>query len=224
MSNFTLVIPAKEESNSLPLVLDEIIKNYDLKFEIIVVVGKEDLTTINAINKYNCEVLIQSGKGYGNAIREGIKKVKTKYLAIFYADGSTDPKFLMPMLDKIINKDNSIIFGSRYEKNAMSYDDDIVTKIGNFIFTKIGNIFFSLKLTDLLFTYIVAEKDIMDKLNLKKDDYCLCVEIPINAKKLLINYTTHPCIERKRIADKKKVKAFKDELKILTYLFKRFLY
>ena len=55
-----------------------------------------------------------------------------------------------------INKDNSIIFGSRYEKNAKSYDDDIITRIGNYGFTLMGNLLFSLKITDLLFFKLVT--------------------------------------------------------------------
>ena len=50
------------------------------------------------------------------------------------------------------------------------------------------------------------------------DDYCLCIEIPFKAKQYKFNYSTIPCVEKKRFADKKKVKAFTDGLKILIYL------
>ena len=219
MHELTLVIPAKEEEDSLPLVLNEI-KNLNLNT--IVVLAEDDLKTINALKNFDCEILYQSQRGYGNAIIEGIKKVQTKYIAIFYADGSTDPKFLIPMLEKITKEKNQIVFGSRYEKNATSYDDDVITKIGNYGFTFIGNLLFSLKISDLLFTYIVAEKNIMEKMNLKSNDYCLCAEIPIKTKKMDLNYVTFPCVERKRFAGKKKVKAFKDGLKILLSLIKNF--
>ena len=220
MSELTLIIPAKEESNSLPKVLEEV-KNLELKK--LVVLAENDYETINSIKGMNCEILFQTGKGYGNAIREGILKSKTEYIAIFYADGSTDPKDLMPMLNKIKYSDNQIIFGSRYEKNSGSYDDNFITKVGNFFFTFFGNIFFSLNISDILFTYIVAKKKAIDVLKLKSDDYCLCVEIPLKAKKMQIKYSTHPCIERARIADKKKVKAFSDGLKILSFLVKNLL-
>ena len=219
MNELTLVIPAKEEAESLPLVLNEI-KNLNVR--VIVVLAEDDLKTINAIKNYNCEILYQTQRGYGNAIIEGIKKVKTKYLAIFYADGSTDPKYLNPMLEKITNENKQIIFGSRYEKNAKSLDDDLITRFGNYWFTFLGNLFFSLKITDLLFTYIVAEKKIFEQMNLKSNDYCLCVEIPIKSKKMNFSYSTYPCIERKRLAGKKKVKAFKDGLEILLSMIKSF--
>ena len=39
-------------------------------------------------------------KGYGAALIEGIKNVKTKYFCIFNADGSFNPKELSIMLNK----------------------------------------------------------------------------------------------------------------------------
>ena len=44
MENITLIIPAKDESESLPLVLKKL-KKYD--FKIMVVLHKSDLKTIN---------------------------------------------------------------------------------------------------------------------------------------------------------------------------------
>ena len=75
MDDLTLIIPAKEEPNSLPKVLDEV-KNLNLKK--LVVLAKDDYETIDAIKNYDCEILFQNGTGYGNAIREGINHSKTK--------------------------------------------------------------------------------------------------------------------------------------------------
>ena len=220
MKNLTLVIPAKDEPNCLPKVLEEI-KNYDCKK--IIVIDKEDKKTFEAIKEFEVQVLFQTGKGYGNAIIEGMKEVNTEYLGIFYADGSTDPKYLSEMINKIEKENLSIIFCSRYEKGGGSDDDDIITRIGNFLFTFIGNILFSLKISDILFTYFVAKKNEIEKLKLKSNDYCLCVEIPIKCKINNYKYKTIPCFERKRFADKKKVKPFRVGFSILIYIFKYFL-
>ena len=60
-------------------------------------------------------------------------------------------------------------------------------------------------------------------MNLNQNNYNLCVEIPFKAKMMGLNYSTIPCIERKRFADEKKVKAFGDGLKILIYFFSKYL-
>ncbi|MDC3022459.1 glycosyltransferase family 2 protein [Candidatus Pelagibacter sp.] len=222
MEEITLIIPAKNEPNALPIVLNEI-KKMQLSVKILVVIREEDEDTFKATNDYDCDVLYQSRKGYGNAIVEGINHVKTKYSCIFYADGSTDPKYINQMREKLVNEKLDLIFGSRYEKSAHSYDDDLITRIGNFGFTLLGNIFMRLKISDLLFTYVFAKTDCLKNMKLNSDDYCLCVEIPFKAKLSKLRYTTLPCIERKRFADKKKVKAFGDGLKILIYFFVKYL-
>ena len=47
MKNITLIIPAKNEPNALPLVLTEI-KELNLDVQIIIILDKNDLETINA--------------------------------------------------------------------------------------------------------------------------------------------------------------------------------
>ena len=222
MKEITLIIPAKNEPNALPLVMNEI-KKLNINVEIIIIMDKNDLSTLKATKQFECKVIFQSKKGYGNAIIDGIKNCNTKYSCIFYADGSTDPKYISEMFKKLNTENLDLVFGSRYEKNAYSLDDNLLTRIGNYFFTFIGNFFMRLKISDLLFTYILGKTDCFNKMKLLSDDYCLCVEIPMKAKNLGFNYSTFPCVERKRFADKKKVKAFSDGLKILIYFFKKYL-
>ena len=104
-----------------------------------------------------------------------------------------------------------------------SDDDTLLTKFGNFIFSGIGNIFFSLKLSDILYTFLLGKTESFKKLDLNSKDFCLCVEMPIKAKKNKMSFVDIPSYERKRIAGKKKVNEFRDGLKILFYMFKSFL-
>ena len=217
MPNLTLIIPAKNEAESLPSVLNEL-KNFD--FNKIVILESSDIETIESIKNFNCEILYQNEKGYGNALIQGINNTKTEYLCIFNADGSFDPKYLNEMLE--LCKDKDLVFASRYLKGAGSDDDTILTKIGNYIFSFLGNIFFSLKLSDILYTYLIGKTDSFKKLDLKSNDFCLCVEMPIKAKRLRMNIIDTPSYERKRIAGEKKVSEFKDGLKILSYMIKSF--
>ena len=217
MKNLTLVIPAKNESESLPKVLNEI-KNLDC--EIIIILESTDISTINSIKDFNCNLIYQSGRGYGNAIIEGINNVKTEFLCIFNADGSFDPKYLDKMLKLCENQD--YVFTSRYLKGSGSEDDTIVTSVGNFIFSTLGNILFSLKLSDILFTFILGKTKSFQSMNLTSHDFCLCVEIPIKAKRMNALYSDTPSHERKRIGGSKKVNEFRDGLKIIFGMVKFF--
>jgi cellulose synthase/poly-beta-1,6-N-acetylglucosamine synthase-like glycosyltransferase len=219
VKNLTLIIPAKHEGDCLPEVLEEI-KDYDCKT--IVVLEKTDIETINATKNYNLEMVYQSREGYGDALIEGINNVKTDYLCIFNADGSFDPKYLREMLDACKNN-LDFVFASRYMRNGGSDDDTIITKLGNFIFTKIGNIFFSINISDILYTFLLGKTDSFKKLNLTSKDFCLCVEMPIKAKRKGMNFTDIASYERKRIAGFKKVNEFRDGFKILFYMIKSFI-
>jgi len=219
MNDLTLLIPAKNEKESLPKVLEEI-DNLGLNFKIIL--KEDDRDTIEAIDKFKHEILFQPGLGYGDALTYGINSCKTEYYCIFNADGSFDPKEIKLMHQFLKNNNLDIVFGSRYEKNSGSDDDTIVTLIGNYIFTYIGKIFFSLPLTDILYTFVLGKTSISKNLNLKQKDFSFCVELPIKAKKNNLKIKSFPCFERTRLAGEKKVNAFKDGSLILFHMIKLF--
>jgi glycosyltransferase involved in cell wall biosynthesis len=219
MNNLTLIIPAKNEKESLPHVLKEIIKK---KVKIHIILEKTDKKTIKSILKFKCKIIFQKNKGYGDALIHGINSVKSKYFCIFNADGSFDPRELDMMLKKISRYNYDFIFGSRYEKNSGSDDDTIVTKIGNFFFTLVGNVFFKLNITDILYTYVLGRTNKAKKLKLKQKDFTFCAELPLKASQKKMKLSTINCYERCRIGGKKKVSAFKDGYLILVYMIKFF--
>ena len=131
MKDLTLVIPAKFEKDSLPIVLKEL---QDLKLKKIVIIPPYDHLTRQAIEKFDCEILDQKGEGFGSALIQGINRVQTKYLCIFNADGSFDPKYLNQMVELLETK-YDFVFNSRYVEEGGSDDDTFLTYIGNKFFT-----------------------------------------------------------------------------------------
>lgn len=220
-NNLTLVIPAKYEAESLPEVIMEI-KKILSSIKIKIILEENDIETIAAVQKFNCEIIYQKKRGYGNALSEGINLVDTKYFCIFNADGSFDPKELIGFYNKIQENDYDFIFGSRYLKNNQSEDDTLITLIGNKVFSFIGKFFFRLPITDILYTYVIGKVDSFKKINFENNDFRFCVELPIKAMKINMKFTDYPCYERKRIAGEKKVNALKDGYLILQEMIKLF--
>ena len=126
-----------------------------------------------------------------------------------------NPSELRGMLNEIDDNNRDIVFGSRYMQNAGSDDDDLVTSIGNFIFTSIGKVFFRLEISDILYTYLIGKTKFVQDLKLQSGDFKFCIELPIKAKRKKLNCISYPCYERSRIGGKKKVNPFIDGLKIL---------
>ena len=219
MKDLTLVIPAKFEKESLPIVLKEL-ENFELKK--IVVIPPYDHETRQAIKNFDCEILDQKGEGFGSALIEGINKVQTKYLCIFNADGSFHPKYLNQMVELIDTK-YDFVFNSRYVDGGGSDDDTFLTYIGNKFFTLSCKLLFSLNISDVLFTYVMGKSYAFKKLDLQNTDFTFCIELPVKAKINKFYCTSFPSHERSRISGKKKVNEFKDGLKILFYMIKLFI-
>lgn len=221
MNKLTLIIPAKNESESLPCVLDEL-KRYDYKID--VVLHNTDTATIQSIKDYDINIIYQKNLGYGDAIIEGINKCKTEYFCIFNADGSFNPTELGLMQSTIHNENLDFLFASRYQRNAGSEDDTFITLIGNYIFTFIGNIFFRLHISDILYTFVIGRSEKAKQLNLVQKDFGLCVELPIKAKKSNMKIMSIASYERARIAGVKKVSPLKDGMLILICMIKLFFF
>jgi glycosyltransferase involved in cell wall biosynthesis len=220
MNNITLIIPAKYEKESLPSVLLEL-KKYALNT--IVILEANDHETIESIKNFDCTIIHQKNKGYGNALILGIESVKTEFFCIFNADGSFNPIEIPGMYNLLKDKEGDIIFASRYEGNATSEDDTVVTKVGNFIFTKLGKILFKLPITDILYTFVLGKTKMTLDLNLQSQDFAFCVELPIKAQRKNYKIFSTPAHERARIAGKKKVNAIRDGLYILKKMIFMFL-
>ena len=87
---------------------------------------------------------------------------------------------------------------------------------------RIGNIFFKLNITDILYTFVLGKTASFKSLNLKYTDFRFCVELPIKAKKKLLKYINVGSDERKRLKGKKKVNEFKEGFLITLGLIKLF--
>jgi glycosyltransferase involved in cell wall biosynthesis len=219
MNSLTLIIPAKNEAESLPIVLDELKK---FQYKINVVLHSTDIKTVKAIQNYKINITYQKNFGYGDAIIEGINNCNTEFFCIFNADGSFDPSEIDKMFKSMQAKNLDFIFASRYEANSGSEDDTFLTLIGNYIFTYIGKIFFKLNISDILYTFLIGRTNKEKKLNLSQKDFSFCVELPIKAKKNEMKLGCINAFERKRIAGKKKVNPFKDGFLILHHMIKLF--
>ena len=219
MENLTLLIPAKFESESLPSVLDELKK---FNYKICIILKETDSSTINSIVDFDVEIIHQKGIGYGDALIEGINYCKTKYFCIFNADGSFNPEEIDGIMKQIEENNSDFVFASRYEKNAGSDDDTIITLVGNYFFSLIGKIFFKLEISDILYTFVIGNTSKAKSLDILSKDFRFCVELPIKAKRKNFKIDVFPSFERKRIAGKKKVNAFKDGSLILKKLIELF--
>lgn len=219
MKLITLIIPAKNEILSLGKVLIELSK-YSSISEIIIVVDNPDDTSISIAKKFNCKIIVQKNSGYGSAIIEGFKIANTEYACIFNADFSFDPIYLQNMI--LLTEKYDFIFGSRYGKNGKSDDDDLITLFGNTVFSFMSKMLLKIRLSDILYTYVLCNVLKFNKINFKNRDFRFCIELPFQIEVKKLTYTEISMVERKRFAGKKNVNIIKDGFLILTEIINSF--
>lgn len=208
----SVIVPARDERESLPTVLGEIPR--DLVHEIIVVDGHSTDGTPDVARALGHRVVTQDGTGYGMAVVTGIREATGDLLTFMDADGSYDPAALSRMLDGIRRGDD-VVFCSRYLPQAGSDDDTVVRYVGNVFFTWLVRWLFGVRTTDSLFFYALAKRQVFDQIDLRCRGFALCVEFLVNVHRAGFRYSEIPCRERRRIAGESKVNALIDGARIL---------
>lgn len=208
----SVIIPARNERDSLPAMLAEIPR--DLVHEIIVVDGHSTDGTADVVRALGHRVITQEGYGYGAAVISGIKEATGDLLTFMDADGSYDPAALPRMLDRIRRGDD-IVFCSRYLPGAGSDDDTVIRYLGNVLFTLLVRVMFGVRVTDSLYFYALGKRKVFQTFDLTCHGFALCLEVPIRVHQAGFRYHEIPSKERMRIAGKSKVNAFVDGMRIL---------
>lgn len=215
----TVQIPTLNEEKCLEYAIKDIPR--DIVDEILIIDGHSTDRTKEIAERMGCNFLLQPKKrGYGDAMKFGFKNATGDVIIDIDADGSYEPKDILRLLDKMQEGNYDMVLGSRYCSGARSDDDTFIRKSGNKIFTFLTNLLFGSHFTDSLFLFMAVKKDKLLQLDLKSDDFALCIEIIVKAHQAGFKIAEIPCVERPRFADESRVNAFTDGLKIIWQMFK----
>ncbi len=215
MPKVSVVIPCLNEVGSIEAVLNDIPKNR--VDEVLVADGGSTDGTQELVTKLGYQIVTQKIKGFGAAIKNGIEKAKGDVIIVLNADGSQDPRDIPKLLDKL-NEGYDLVLASRYLPGGGSEDDTILHFIGNKIFTFLGNLLYQVNVSDVLYFFLAARKEIFNTTKPDCPHAGYCAEVPIKAKKAGFRIGEIPSFEKKRTAGKAKVHAFSAGLKILITL------
>jgi len=186
----SVIIPCHNEEKTLETILEQVHSsllslNYD--YEIFIVDdGSTDKTKdiLEKIkDKYSLNILINNKKeGKGKAIQNAIKNISGDIVIIQDADLEYDPRDYDKLTQPIINGETNIVYGSRIlEGNNKS--SNLWFYLGGIFITKLINILFGCKSTDVTSGYKVFRKQSLEKINLVYPDFRFCIEVTIKALK-----------------------------------------
>ena len=219
-NNIEILIPTLNEEGNIEKVINELKSEGYINITLLDANSTDQ--TVKIAESNGCRIILDGPNisGFGGSVINGLNNLNHEYFCIFDGDNSFNPKAISEMMDKISNGAD-FAFGTRYLDNNKSEDDTIITKFGNFFFTKLVRYLFKINTTDLLFLYVVGKKENVSKLNLKQQDFRFCTEFLIkcykdfNCKEVLSQ-------ERKRYSGVSKVNKIFDGIKLLTNIFQMY--
>ncbi|TRZ53365.1 MAG: glycosyltransferase [Dehalococcoidia bacterium] len=224
ISTIRVVIPALNEEKNLESLLIELKALGYL--DVIVIDGKSIDQTFEVAKKHGAKVILQNGRGKGDAVRQVLNNdyMDVDALVLMDADGSMDPKEI-PFFVKSLKSGADIVKGSRFLNGGYTHDINFLRRIGNGIFTSTVNLFFSTKYSDLCYGFMVFNRRSVELMSplLKSQNFEIETEILIKAKKLGLKVIEVPSTEFKRKNGKSNLNTFKDGFKILQTIFQSYL-
>lgn len=119
-SELTIVIPAYNEAENLSATLSELLDICEQKnWQIILVNDGSSDNSKEVLNKFSSDHLMvihhKINRGYGGAIKSGIKAAQTKYVVTYDADGQHQPHDIETLYQYALQEDADMVVGSRQE-------------------------------------------------------------------------------------------------------------
>jgi len=209
----SVVIPARNEAKSLPHVLG---KMPPWVHEVILVDGLsvDDTSRVAKLELPAIRIVEQTGRGKGNALREGFVHCTGDVVVALDADGSMDPGE-MDRFVEVLADGYDYVKGSRMLPGASSSDLTPFRSVGNWIFRTLTNVITGSRYSDLCYGYFAFRRGTVDALDLRSDGFEIETEINIRAHRAGLRIAEVASCETERHHGSSQLHALRDGLRIL---------
>jgi glycosyltransferase involved in cell wall biosynthesis len=220
LGNIGVVIPTFNEEKNIGDVLAQL-KCVGYR-NILVVDGASKDKTIKVAAKNGAKILIQKGRGKGQAIRQALTddSLSADYLVLMDADGSMSPTEIPRFIDAFRNGAD-VVKGSRFMNGGSTYDMTALRRFGNTLMTMSVNILCGANYTDICYGFVALSKRAIEQLApvLEADHFEIEAELFVKAKLLGLNVVEVPSVEYLRKNGTSNLHSFRDGLKIFQTIF-----
>lgn len=209
----SVVIAAMNEAENLPHVFATLPRWVD---EVVLVDGNSVDATVAVARSLrpDVRVVVQSGRGKGNALIEGFAAATGDIIVMMDADGSTDGREIGRFVDALL-AGADFAKGSRYLHGAGSDDISLIRSLGNRVLTTATNLLFGTRYTDLCYGYNAFWARHLDALGLDCDGFEIETLMNIRAARAGLVVTEVPSHERCRIHGESNLHAVRDGWRVL---------
>ena len=191
----SIIIPVYNEIKTIKKLILKVVNQQIKDIQIIVVDdfstdGTRELIKNDLFQYINKIIYHEKNMGKGAAIRSAQKFVSGDIVIIQDADLEYDPEDYKKLIDPIINKRTSVVYGSRV-LNTKRYNSKNFISLYRIFFNHILTIFSNFvnwqNLTDAHTCYKVFDSKIFKNIKLSENDFAFCPEITSKISKLKLN-------------------------------------
>ncbi len=217
----SVVIPALNEAENLPHVLPFLPDWVD---EVLLVDGGSRDATIEVAQTLwpGIKVIRQSGRGKGNALKEGFSAATGDIIVMMDADGSTNPSEI-PAFVALLAAGADYVKGSRFMQGGGSADITVTRKLGNAALLFIVRLGFKCQYSDLCYGFNAFWSYHLPYLNTDADGFEIETALNLKAIKSGLNVAEIPSFEAKRIHGESHLRAVPDGMRVLKTIFKEWV-
>jgi glycosyltransferase involved in cell wall biosynthesis len=216
-----IVIPTFNEEKNIG---DVIFRLRDMDYtNILVIDGSSKDNTIKVAEKSGAKIVLQSGRGKGQAIRQALENnyLDTDFLVLLDADGSMDPREI-PRYIHALQNGADVAKGSRFLPGGGTIDMSALRKFGNSCMTLSVNAIYSTKYTDICYGFFALNRKAIKALSplLESNNFEIETELFIKAKQVGLNVVEVPSFENLRKYGESNLNSFRDGTKIFQVIFR----
>jgi hypothetical protein len=209
----SVVVPAMNEARNIGPVLEQLPEGLH---EVILVDGNSEDDTIEAARSAYPEirVLVQSGRGKGDAFRTGFAAVTGNLVVMLDADGSADPAEI-PRFVEALEAGADFAKGSRYLPGGGSTDITGLRSMGNRVLSGSANLLHGTHFTDLCYGYNAFWARCLPFIALDVPGFEVETLINLRIAGAGMKITEVPSYELDRIHGESNLKTFRDGFRVL---------
>ena len=211
----SIIIPAYNEETGIKGTLEKLVQgNYHEKYEIIVVDDGSTDKTKEISERFPVRVVSHTvNKGYGAALKTGIRKSTTEKIVFMDSDGQHDPSYLDELVRLL--EDHEMVIGCRTEDSFQVKN----RKAGKKVIRWVGEFLVEQKLPDYNSGFRGFQKDlIVSMMHIMPNGFSFSTTSTLGFMKEGYNIATFPIVVEERVGRKSSVKFFKDGPKTLMLL------
>jgi len=213
----SLIIPAYNEEEGLPVVLSDVFKLIDENFEVIVVDDGSTDRTKDVAEKFPCRVIThERNSGKGEAMRTGIREAKGENIIFIDADNTYPPEGILEIAKALDRYDMALASRKMGQNNIPAFN-----RVGNAIFRNSIRYLYGFKGYDPLTGLYGLKKIYLESMRLESPGFGIESEICIKAARMGLKVKDIYIEYRDRLGEAK-LNGLRDGYRIFLTILKHF--